>query len=99
MLRLSNPDLELAAQSAEWDLAVEQSNYRNLEVQLETQRLQRLSQAAAIQANYQTARIQYQRDLELFGEGLASERTMLISKARAEELERLSAEIRASEGR
>lgn len=87
LLRLSNPDLELAAQNAEWDLAVERSNYRDLEVQLETQRLQGLSQAAAVEADYQTARIQYQRDLELFREGLASERDMLISKNRAEELE------------
>ncbi len=87
VLRLSNPDLELAAQTASWDLAVERANFRNLEVQLQTQRLQRRSQAAAVQSDYQTARIQYQRDLELFEEGLASERDMLISKMRAEELE------------
>jgi multidrug efflux pump subunit AcrA (membrane-fusion protein) len=84
LLRLSNPDLELAAQSAEWDLAVERSNYRNLQVQLETQRLQRRSQSAAVEADYKTARIQYQRDLELFREGLTSERDMLISRNRAE---------------
>jgi HlyD family secretion protein len=87
LLRLSNPDLELAAQNAEWDLAVERSNYRDLEVRLETQRLQRLSAAAAVQADYQNARIQYQRDLELFQEGLASERDMLLSRNRAEDLE------------
>jgi len=87
VLRLSNPDLELAAQTASWDLAVERANFRNLEVQLQTQRLQRRSQAAAVQSDYQTARIQYQRDLELFEEELASERDMLISKMRAEELE------------
>ncbi len=87
VIRLSNPDLELAAQNASWDLAVEQANYRNLEVQLETQRLQRLSQAAAIAAGDATARIRYQRDLDLYGEELASERDMLISKTRAEEFE------------
>jgi HlyD family secretion protein len=87
LVRLSNPDLELAARSAEWDAAVERANYRDLEVRLATQRLQRRAQAAAVQADYQTARIQYQRDLELFREGLASERDMLISRTRAEELE------------
>lgn len=87
LVRLSNPDLELAARSAEWDAAVERANYRDLEVRLATQRLQRRAQAAAVQADYQTTRIQYQRDLELFREGLASERDMLISKTRAEELE------------
>ncbi len=87
ILRLSNPDLELSAQNAEWDYAVEQSNFRNLEVQLETTFLQRRSQAAAVQADYQTSRIRYQRDLELFEEGLESERTMLISRNVAEELE------------
>jgi HlyD family secretion protein len=88
VLRLSNPDLELAAQTAEWDLAVGRANYRDLEVGLETQRLQRLSQAAAVQSNYLTARLQYQRDLELFEEELVSERDMLISQTRAEEFER-----------
>jgi HlyD family secretion protein len=91
LLRLSNPDLQLAAQTAEWDLAVERSNFRDLEVRLETQRLQRMSQAAAVQADYQTARIQYQRDLELFEEGLESERVMLMSRNRAEELEERNA--------
>ena len=88
VLRLSNPDLELAAQTAEWDLAVGRANYRDLEVGLETQRLQRLSQAAAVQSNYLTARLQYRRDLELFEEELVSERDMLISQTRAEEFER-----------
>jgi HlyD family secretion protein len=87
LVRLSNPDLELAARNAEWDAAVERANYRDLEVRLASQRLQRRAQAAAVQADYHTARIQYQRDLELFREGLASERDMLISKTRAEELE------------
>jgi HlyD family secretion protein len=91
LVRLSNPDLELAARSAEWDAAVERANYRDLEVRLATQRLQRRAQAAAVQADYQTTRIQYQRDLELFREGLASERDMLISKTRAEELEQRQA--------
>ena len=87
VLRLSNPDLELAAQTAAWDLAVEEANFRNLRVQLETQRLQRRAQAAAVSADFQTARIRYQRDAELFAEGLASERDMLMSKTKEEELE------------
>jgi len=87
VLRLSNPDLELAAREAEWDLAVGRANYRDLEVGLETQRLQRLSQAAAVRSDYLTARLQYRRDLELFEEELVSKRDMLISETRAEELE------------
>jgi len=87
LLRLSNPDLELRAQNSEWDYAVEKSNYRDLEVRMQTQRLQQMSQAAAVSSDYQTARIQYQRDLELFRDGLTSERDMLMSKNRAEELE------------
>ncbi len=87
VLRLSNPDLELAAQAAEWDLAVWRANYRDLAVGLETQRLQRLSQAAAVQSDYLTARLQYQRDRELFEEELVSRRDMLIAQTRAESLE------------
>lgn len=91
LLRLSNPDLELAAQNAEWDLTVERANFRDLQVRLETQRLQRMSQAAIVRSDYQTSRIQYQRDLELFQEGLESESTMLISRNRAEDLEQRNA--------
>lgn len=91
LLRLSNPDLDLAAQNADWDLTVERANFRDLRVRLETQRLQSRSQAAAVQSDYETARIQYQRDLELFQEGLESEATMLQSRTRAEELEQRNA--------
>ena len=87
ILRLSNPDLELAARTAGWDLAVEEANFRDLEVRLDTERLGRRSQAAAVQSDYQTARIEYQRDLALFEEGLESRRTMLIARTRAEEME------------
>jgi len=87
ILRLSNPDLELAARTAGWDLAVEQANFRDLEVRLETERLGRRSQAAAVQSDYQTARIEYQRDLALFEEGLESRDRMLIARTRAEEME------------
>ena len=87
ILRLSNPDLELAARGAASDLAVERANYIDLDVRLQTQRLQRRSAAAAVQSDYQTARIRYQRDLELFEEELVSRQDMLISKTIAESLE------------
>ena len=52
VLRLSNPDLELAAANAASDLSVERANYRGLEVSLRTQRLQRLAEAAAVQPGW-----------------------------------------------
>jgi len=88
ILRLSNPDLVLAARSAASDLAVERANYVDLDIRLQSQRLQRRSQAAAVQSDFQTARIRYQRDLELFEQELASREAMLTSKTIAESLEK-----------
>ena len=87
LARLSDPDVELAAQSAEWDLAVERANYRDLEVGLDTQRLQRMSAAAGARSAYQAARIQFQRDAQLFRDGLTSAFDVQLAEHRAEETE------------
>ena len=88
ILRLSNPDVQLAALNIRGDLDVARAVFRDLEVRLQTEKLQRRSRAAAVQADYETAKLQAQRDLELFEDGgLTSELTMLLAKTRAEELE------------
>lgn len=85
ILRLGNPDVELAARNAGWDLEVAEARFRDLEVQLKTQRLQQRSAAAAVQATFRTATLTAQRDQELYDEGLISELTLELSKTRAEE--------------
>jgi len=87
VLRLSNPDVAMAARNAEWDLAVARANLRDLEVSLETQRLQQRSSAAQVEADWKQARLTAERDRKLYEEGLTSELVMLLSETRAEELQ------------
>ena len=85
ILRLSDPDVELATRNAGWNLQTAEANYRNLEVQLETQRLQQQSNAAQVQAEYSIASLTAERDQELYDEELISELSLRLSITRAEQ--------------
>jgi HlyD family secretion protein len=85
ILRLSDPDVELAARNAEWDLQTAEANYRDLEVRLETQRLQQQAQAAQVQAEYSIQTLTAERDQELYDEELISELQLRLSLTRAEQ--------------
>lgn len=86
ILRLVNPDVELGARNAEWGFRAAEANYRDLRVQLETQRLQQRSEAARVQAEFKTARLQADRQQQLYDEGLTSEVDLELARMRAEEL-------------
>jgi HlyD family secretion protein len=85
ILRLSDPDVELAARNAEWDLQTAEANYRDLEVRLETQRLQQRAQAAQVQAEYSIQTLTAERDQQLYDEELISELELRLSLTRAEQ--------------
>jgi HlyD family secretion protein len=85
ILRLSDPDVELAARNAEWDLQTGEANYRDLEVRLETQRLQQQAQAAQVQAEYSIQSLTAERDQQLYDEELISELQLRLSLTRAEQ--------------
>lgn len=87
ILRLSNPDVQLAARTAEWDLQQGRADFRNLEASLQTQRLQQRSTAAQAEANFKIARLQADRDRELYAENLISELQLELSVTNAEEAE------------
>jgi len=72
LLRLSNPDVQLAAQNAEWALEAGRADLRNLEVTLQTQRLAQQSAAAQVQASYKTAQLQADLTQQLYDEQLTS---------------------------
>lgn len=84
---LSNPDLELQVRQAEWTLRSAEATYIQTRVSLEQSRLQQVSQVAQVQASYQQARLQADRDQQLFEENLVSEIQREISRTQAEELE------------
>jgi len=85
LLRLSNPDVELAAQNAQWALEAGRADLRNLEVQLITQRLQQQSQAAQVQAAFKTARLRADLTQQLYDESLTSELELQLQQTTAEE--------------
>ncbi len=85
ILRLSNPDVELATRNAEWDLQTAEANYRDLEVRMQTQRLQQRAQAAAVQAEYKIQTLTAERDQQLYDEELISELALRLSLTRADQ--------------
>ena len=85
LLRLSNPDVELAAQNAEWALEAGRADLRNLEVTLQTQRLAQQSNAASVQANFKIAQLRADLQQQLFDEELASELELQLAVTTADE--------------
>ncbi len=85
ILRLSDPDVELAARNAEWDLRSAEAYYRDLEVRLETQRLQQRATAAQVQAEFSIQTLTAERDQQLFDEELISNLALRLSITRAEQ--------------
>ncbi len=81
---LSNPDLELAVQNAEWEWRRAEAGFTQLRVSLEQAQLQQQSQVAQVEALYNQASMKADRDKQLFEESLTSQITMLMSKSQAE---------------
>jgi len=87
LLRLSNPDVELAAQNAAWALEAGQADLRNLEVTLVTQRLQQQSAAASVQSTYLTSKLSAELEQQLFDEQLTSSLDLQLAQTIATEAE------------
>jgi HlyD family secretion protein len=86
LLELSNPELELSALDAEWQLKAAEAEYTNLEVSLQSQIFDQQAAAATVQASYHQARLQAEADEELARSGLVSDLTVKLSRSRAEEM-------------
>lgn len=86
LLELSNPELDLQALDADWQLKAGEAEYINLKVRLESQLLDQQAQAATVRATFHQARLQADADEELGSKGLVSDITRKISQSRAEEL-------------
>lgn len=87
LLELSNPELELAAIDAEWQVKAADATYRDLKVKLESQRLDQVSNAARVQSEFTQAKLQADRDEALIKLGLKSDLEYRLTKAKADELE------------
>ena len=86
LLELSNPELQLAASDAEWQVKAADATYRDLKVKLESQRLDQVSNAARVASEYSQAKLQADRDEALIKLGLKSDLEYKLTKAKADEL-------------
>src|SRR5947208_2795936 len=89
LVELSNPEVEQVAFDAEWQLKASEAELANLRVQLETARLNQQSILATAQANYSSAKLDFEVNDELSKVGLVPGLTLKQSKAKAEELAKL----------
>src|SRR5262247_1197416 len=88
ILELSNPQVEQEAINAKLALQSARAALENLKVQLQSEFLTQQSQVAALDAEYQQARMQAQADQELWKEKLVSEITRRQSSLKAETLQK-----------
>lgn len=87
ILELSNPELENAADDAEWQLKASEADYTSLKVRLQSQLLDQKAAFATVEANARQARLQAAADEELATHGLISDLNMKLSKSRADEMD------------
>ncbi|HWB82870.1 MAG TPA: HlyD family efflux transporter periplasmic adaptor subunit [Bryobacteraceae bacterium] len=83
---LTNPELETALLDAQYALKVAEADYSNLKVTLEKQNLDLQSTAAQVGSDYNTAKLQADRDAALSKEGLFADVDAKISAVKASEL-------------
>jgi HlyD family secretion protein len=86
LLELSNPQLELEASSAEWQVKTAEANYTDLKVKLESQKLDQRAKTAQVQSEYVQAELKADRDEKLAKDGLTPDLNLRLSKATADEL-------------
>jgi HlyD family secretion protein len=84
---LSNPDLELDAEKAEWTWKQEQANLANLKVKLESDKLDQRASLAELESQYTQAKLTADKDLELTRLNLQSELTSKLSVDQANQLQ------------
>jgi HlyD family secretion protein len=86
ILELSEPTVQQALADAEQQLRGAEADYTSLQARLESDRLNQRSQAAAVQADYNTAQLQKEVDENLAKDGLVSALQLKTSTVRAESL-------------
>src|SRR5881227_3507141 len=84
---LSNPDLELEAERAEWQLKQDEANLANLKVKLESDKLDQKAGLAALESQYTQAKLTADRDLELTRLNLKSDLESKLSVDQANQLQ------------
>jgi HlyD family secretion protein len=86
LVELSNPQLQQETLDATWKLKAAEADYRNLEVQLQSQVLSEKSEVARASSDYTQAKMQADLDSELHKAGVISDLSMKVSQTRALQL-------------
>lgn len=86
LLDMTNPQLEQQALDARWQLKAAEAEYRNLEVQLQSQLLAQKADAAKVASDYGQAKRQADTDEQLAKLGVISDINLNASTSRANEL-------------
>ncbi len=89
LVELSNPSLEQDVFEAESQFKAAKADLTNLRVQLGSQKLTQQAAVATAQANYTTAKSEFEVNDELGKSGLVAALTVKLAKARADQLARL----------
>ncbi len=84
---LSNPDLELDAEKAEWQLKQDEANLANLKIKLESDKLDQQATLTELESQETQAKLSADRDLELTRLNLQSDLTSKLSVAQANQLQ------------
>ncbi len=87
LMVLNNPELELAALNAEYEVKGAEARLKDLQVQLESQRLNQEADLTKVQSDARQAKLRADRDNKLADAGLMIELDRLISNAAAEQLD------------
>ncbi len=84
---LSNQDLELDAEKAEWAVKQDEANLDNLKVKLQSEKLDQRASLAELESQSTQAKLQADRDLELTRLNLKSDLESKLSVNQANQLE------------
>ncbi len=90
IMELSNPQLELDALNAEWQVKSAEANLKDLAARLQNQKLDQQATAAKVASEFQTAKLNAEVESKLGEQGLSSEVKVKTTKAIAEELQNRS---------
>ncbi|MBV9303439.1 MAG: HlyD family efflux transporter periplasmic adaptor subunit [Acidobacteriaceae bacterium] len=85
---LSNPDMELEAENAAWQVKQDEATLANLKVKLESEKLDQRASLAELESQYTQAKLTADRDLELTRLNLKSDLESKLSVDKANELEK-----------
>ncbi len=86
LVELANPEVEQAALDAEWQLKAAEAQSNKLKVQLESDRLSQVAQAAQLNSECLVAKVDAEADTKLEAEKLVDRLTALRSRTKSEQL-------------